>query len=434
MLIYVIPLILLIVVLLVVKKKQAGNESGATQKKAASAKGKKSSSTKKVPQPTQVVEDTVLTAQKKTTPLSADVRDKIQGLIQERNFSGAEAQINQALNRDNTQHELYLFLFDIHLLQKDEFAISQLLNHIESLELNSILEQAQAKKDEYDRAHASTKDTIDFVPSSGSAVQTAPSAKATADFDALMQTPDTATSQTPAFDRLQQELSASSDSVLPELKALPSDFSSLSVESSVPVTPAAEVPAPAPVAEPVPEIKPLDFNLTFDPAPAAQPVVEAEKTEEIKPLDFSFTLDTPVTDTPAVEAEKPAEAEAVPEFKFDFSATETSQTETAAEPVSELKPEFSFSLDPVVSTETAEPEPAAVISDIQPAQNLNDPLAQSFPELLEVNEIQLNLDLAQQYIELGAYDSARKLLAEQQASYSTEQRQQADLLLNRIAS
>lgn len=56
------------------------------------------------------------------------------------------------------------------------------------------------------------------------------------------------------------------------------------------------------------------------------------------------------------------------------------------------------------------------------------------PELIEVNEINLNLELAQQYIQLGAFESARELLAEQEAGYTPEQRQQADHLRNQIAS
>jgi FimV-like protein len=59
---------------------------------------------------------------------------------------------------------------------------------------------------------------------------------------------------------------------------------------------------------------------------------------------------------------------------------------------------------------------------------------QSFPELCEVNEITLNLDLAQQYIQLGAYEAARRLLAEKSNKFSTEQQQQAQQLLNQIAS
>ena len=61
-------------------------------------------------------------------------------------------------------------------------------------------------------------------------------------------------------------------------------------------------------------------------------------------------------------------------------------------------------------------------------------MVKSFPDLAQVDEIQLNLDLAAQYIELGAFDAAKALLSEQDADYSTEQRQRADQLLNQIAS
>ena len=64
----------------------------------------------------------------------------------------------------------------------------------------------------------------------------------------------------------------------------------------------------------------------------------------------------------------------------------------------------------------------------------NDPLVLSFPELIDVNEISLNLELAAQYIQLGAFESAHELLIEHEAEYTTEQRQQADQLRNQIAS
>lgn len=58
---------------------------------------------------------------------------------------------------------------------------------------------------------------------------------------------------------------------------------------------------------------------------------------------------------------------------------------------------------------------------------------ESFPELLSINDAQLNLDLAEKYIELGAYDSARQLLNGTQ-DYTSAQREQSENLLSRIAS
>ena len=64
----------------------------------------------------------------------------------------------------------------------------------------------------------------------------------------------------------------------------------------------------------------------------------------------------------------------------------------------------------------------------------NDPLVQSFPELLDSNEITLNLELAAQYIQLGAFDAAREILEEKESEYTAEQIEQVKLLRNQIAS
>ena len=131
-------------------------------------------------------------------------------------------------------------------------------------------------------------------------------------------------------------------------------------------------------------------------------------------LDFNFS--TPES-APAVEAK----AEPAPDFNFTFDST--AAAETKLQPTTE--PE-------VIALPSIVPEPAATFvgTDV----DLNDPLVKSFPDLSQVDEIQLNLDLASQYVELGAYDAAKALLGEQDANYSAEQRQRADQLLNQIAS
>ncbi|MGC3818807.1 fimbrial protein FimV [Acinetobacter sp. G11] len=437
MLIYVIPLVILIIVLVVFKKRQDSQESGKTT----TAKGKtqKVSSTKKTVTKTKEVADTVV-AKKKTTPLAADVRNKIEALIRENNFFSAEAQINQALNKDNSQHELYLLLLDIHILQKDEFAISQLINHLRSLELDDFLEQALAKKEAHEKQAVGSKDTIEFKPSSTVATAAEPAlteTKNTADFDALMNDAVApAATNDLAFDQLQQDQLAPQTAAVEEIKPL--DFSSLSLDS------AAEA-----ATAPAEEIKPLDFNnLNLDPAPVAESQPEAAPVQEIQPLDFSFSLDTATTGQPATEKAASIEpaVEEKPEFNFDFSIAEApaAETKVAAE---ETTPslDLDFNLEPATPIEEpiAEVVPAKAagvnfdisnISSSAAKADKNDPLVQSFPELTEVDEINLNLELAQQYIQLGAVESARELLAEQEAGYTPEQRQLADHLRNQIAS
>jgi len=443
MLLYVIPFILLLVIAIVLKKRDTNKQ--AEQTSASKAKAKKVSSTKKPAQKTQIVANTVV-EKKKTTPLSADVRNKIEALIRERNFFSAEAQINQALNRDNSQHELYLLLLDIHILQKDEFAISQLINHLRSLELDEILEQALAKKAAHDKEAEGSRDTIDFKPATSISTPTytpPTEQKNTADFDALMNTAaPSGTANNVSFDQLQQESLSAKTETAEEIQPL--DFNTFTLDTTI------KVETPAPTVE---EIKPLDFStLSLDPSSAAS-TAKQETTpvaEEIKPLDFSFSLDTPVvkqsTTADAVVTAKPVLDEK-PEFNFDFSAAETVAASEAKIAIEETKPslDLDFNLEPVTPIEQQPVEPVPTkasgvsfdISNISPSASKadqNDPLVQSFPELIEVNEISLNLDLAQQYIQLGAFESARELLAEHEAEYTAEQRQQADQLRNQIAS
>ena len=434
MLIYVIPFILLLVVAIVLKKREASKEAEPKTQKAVAAKNKakKTSSSKKSPQQTQVVEDVV--AKKATTPLATDLRNKIEGQIRDRNFFSAEAQINQALNKDNSQHELYLLLLDIHLLQKDEFAISQLLNHLRSLELDDILAQAEAKKSDYDQLHQNSRDTIEFKPT-----EIAPStpkpveATNTADFDALM------SSNNPAPAPVQ----ASVVEPVQDIKPLDFDTSAFTTTTTAQPEPSIEVQSldfdisslntpTAEPAKPAEELKPLDFgSLSLESTPA-QPAETA--AADIQPLDFSFNLDTAPTTAPEAET-SPAAVDERPEFTFDFSS------ESTAEAAKDI-PAFSF--DTVSSSEAiVEETPAVVTPSLSfslesnaPANTVDqsDPLVQSFPQLNEVNEIHLNLELAEQYIQLGAFEAAREILVEQEPNYSTQQRQQVEQLLSRIAS
>ena len=430
MLIYVIPFILLLVVAIVLKKREASKEAEPKTQKAVAAKNKakKTSSSKKSPQQTQVVEDVV--AKKATTPLATDLRNKIEGQIRDRNFFSAEAQINQALNKDNSQHELYLLLLDIHLLQKDEFAISQLLNHLRSLELDDILAQAEAKKSDYDQLHQNSRDTIEFKPT-----EIAPSAPKpveatnTADFDALM------SSNNPAPAPVQ----ASVVEPVQDIKPLDFDTSAFTTTTTAQPEPSIEVQSldfdisslntpTAEPAKPAEERKPLDFgSLSLESTPA-QPAETA--AADIQPLDFSFNLDT----APEVET-SPLAADERPEFTFDFSSESTAEA---------AKDTPAFSFDTVSSSEAIVEETPAVgtsnlsfsLESTAPANTVDqsDPLVQSFPQLSEVNEIHLNLELAEQYIQLGAFEAAREILVEQETNYNSEQRQQAEQLLSRIAS
>lgn len=412
----IIVLLVVVLVVAVVLKKRGDNQGNTASKKGAS-KTAKTAATKKVSRTTLAREEQEAAPQS-TNPIPDRLRQKLEQQIQSGNYQTAEAQINQALKQDDTQHELYLFLLDIHLAQKDDLAYNQLLNHIKSLKLFDIVQAAETKKKDYvvdDQSFG----TIGFSPSHFQQPHTSaapPVQNNTADFDALVQTP-----AKQSFDDLQSEYTTPAEQEKP--------------------------------AEPVPEVQPLDFNFSFEQKESAEPspVTETVETKEQQPLEFSFNLE-PSTTSPAVEETKTIESK--PELNFDLSSLEvgSNQTETKSEdipapsldfnfepsenkletPPAAEKTEFTFDVtETVIQTEpaTAFIEPAP-----QTLATANDPLAQSFPDLQQLDEAQLNLELAEQYIELGAYESARELLKNSQALLNAEQQQRSEKLLNKIAS
>lgn len=414
MLIYVIPLVIVVIALVFLKKRQSAQESDKANAQKAKAK-KASSSAKIAPNRTQAVEAAVKPT---TTALNDDTRKKIQSLIDERNFFSAEAQINQALKKDNTQHELYLYLLDIHILQKDEFAISQLISHVRSLELDDIIAQAEAKQANFDKAQNKTVDTIAFTSPTEPASAAKPQAQNTADFDALMGSPSTAPEPkkeatpapvvaTPAVEEIKPlDFNLSFDSVA----AKPAEVVAEKPQEAQPLDFAAPEVAPvAKVAEAAPaaEIKPLDFSLDFAPQTSPE-VAQPQPTAEPAPLDFSFTTEEPATETPKAEP-----------LSFDLSSI-GAQPEVELAPTAPASTGVSFDISQVST-------PAS-------STDQNDPLVQSFPELLDSNEITLNLELAAQYIQLGAFDAAREILEEKESEYTAEQIEQVKLLRNQIAS
>ena len=412
----IIVLLVVVLVVAVVLKKRGDNQGNTASKKGAS-KTAKTAATKKVSRTTLAREEQEAAPQS-TNPIPDRLRQKLEQQIQSGNYQTAEAQINQALKQDNTQHELYLFLLDLHLAQKDDFAADQLIKHVHALKLEDIAKAAEAKHREYERNRQ--PDSIEFSPSNFQQPHTPaapPVQNNTADFDALVQTP-----AKQSFDDLQSEYSTPAEQEKP--------------------------------AEQVPEVQPLDFNFSFEqkesaePSPVAEPV---ETKEQQQPLEFSFNLE-PSTTSPAVEETKTVESK--PELNFDLSSLEvgSNQTETKSEDIpapgldfnfepSENKLEtppaaekIEFTFDVTETVTQTEPKTAFIEPAPQAPATGNDPLAQSFPDLQQLDEAQLNLELAEQYIELGVYESARELLKNSQALLNAEQQQRSEKLLNKIAS
>ncbi|NUG11316.1 hypothetical protein HUN13_06850 [Acinetobacter seifertii] len=426
-----IPFIILLVVAVVLKKRENGQKQETTSPKSISKKsGKKasgkSSKNSREKSKANVVEE-VAPALPQSSPVPEAVRQNILQLIQEKQFSAAEAQVNQALKKDNTQHELYLLLLEVHIAQKDEFAIQQLISHIRSLALNEIAIKAEARQKEYESSRQ--PDAIDF-PQAKAHEEPQAISDTTAQFDQL-----TTSSSETSFDDLQKDY--------------------------------------APVKqEPAVEVEPLEFNFSFEKTATtentSQPVDEPEvstsqqvsevsssqETNELADLEFSFDL-APLHETEnktqavEVKADQDSSINAL-DFNLDLnpSSSETKSVEQAPS-LDEIKlveqapleaasiAPLEFSLDEpalVTAPEHETQNSIDVVNEAVTQAQIEDPLLEAFPELKQVNENELDLKLAEQYIKFGANQAARNLLESDEQKFNTEQQQHAKNLLNRIAS
>lgn len=428
---YVIPFIILLVVAVVLKKRENGQKQETTSPKSISKKsGKKangkSSKSSREKSKANVVEEVAPTLPQ-SSPVPEAVRQNILQLIQEKQFSAAEAQVNQALKKDNTQHELYLLLLEVHIAQKDEFAIQQLISHIRSLALNEITIKAEARQKEYESSRQ--PDAIDF-----------PQAKAHEEPQAISDT-------TAQFDQL---TTSSSETSFDDLQK---DYAPVKQESAV-------------------EVEPLEFNFSFEKTAntenTSQPVDEPEvstsqqvsevsssqETNELADLEFSFDL-APLHETEnktqavEVKADQESSINAL-DFNLDLnpSSSETKSVEQAPS-LDEIKlveqapleaasiAPLEFSLDEpalVTAPELETQNSIDVVNEAVTQAQIEDPLLEAFPELKQVNENELDLKLAEQYIKFGANQAARNLLESDEQKFNTEQQQHAKNLLNRIAS
>ncbi|WP_447500868.1 hypothetical protein [Acinetobacter oleivorans] len=436
---YVIPFIILLVVAVIFKKRENSQKQEATSPKTVNKKtnkkaNSKSSKSSREKSKVNVVEDT-LPPVPQSTPVPEAVRQKIQQLIQEKQYSAAEAQVNQALKKDNTQHALYLLLLEVHIAQKDEFAITQLISHIRSLALNEIVTQAEARQKEYETLRktehesSSQSDAIDF-PQDQTYEEPKNTPDTTAQFDQL-----TTSSSEASFDDLQKDYTPVKQEPAVEVKPLEFNFSlektATTETNSQPVhEPEVSTSQQVPEVSSSQETNELaDLEFSFDLAPLHETEektqaleVKADQENSVNALDFNLDLNPSSSETKSVEQ--------VP------SLDELTLVEQAPLEATSITP-LEFSLDEpalVTTPETETQNHIEAVNEKATQTQIEDPLLDAFPELKQLDENELDLQLAEQYIKLGAYPAAHALLASNEQKFNTEQQQRAKNLLNRIAS
>ena len=113
----------------------------------------------------------------------------------------------------------------------------------------------------------------------------------------------------------------------------------------------------------------------------------------------------------------------------DFDFESSSVTPTATTPV-EVENDYDVSSD-INSTDTL--DNATIETDVETTEDFSSRFAADFDFVKTLDSNQVTLDLASQYVQLGEYDSAKRLLTEVINQGNSEQQSQAQALLDRTA-
>ncbi|KAA8733242.1 hypothetical protein F4V57_08430 [Acinetobacter qingfengensis] len=360
---------------------------------------------------------------------------KIDLHIANKDYSKAEGLINMALNQDYKQEDLYFKLLNIYHVQDDNFAIKQLLDTVEKLNLNELYQKLYNANTDYkeqqDHQPIAEKNytveninTTPFIPEDE--IITTHPVSHNIDFSTDIKSENHFSTEPVkntyiAEDALEFnldgiELDHRSSKKATEAEELPTfnfelDQQKPSLPTSDPQDQSINLTQNQVVTE-----KPLEFNLSNTVAPVKSTTEDLTQSlnakDSIKLSDhkaeLNFDLEQKPTEQHTPEAELPA-------FTLNFDLSEP----TATSIKSDQTLANTFSLLPNLT---------------QSDQQLrNDPLLESFPELADINEVDLNLELAEHYIGLGAIDAAKQLITAQQHQLTQEQATRTQDLLQKIA-
>lgn len=196
---------------------------------------------------------------------------------------------------------MYLLLLEVHIAQKDEFAIQQLISHIRSLALNEIAIKAEARQKEYESARQ--PDAIDF-PQAQSYEEPKNTPDTTAQFDQL-----TTSSSETSFDDLQKDYTPVKQEPAVEVEPLEFNFSFEKTTATENISQSVQEPEQS-TSQQIPEVSSsqetnglADLEFSFDLAPLHEneektQVVEVKANQEnsVNALDFNLDLNPSISE------------------------------------------------------------------------------------------------------------------------------------------
>jgi pilus assembly protein FimV len=187
----------------------------------------------------------------------------------------------------------------------------------------------------------------------------------------------------------------------------------------------------------------IDFNLDIGAETESQTAAEELAEEVITPEDETAALDIDAgeidydisaeEETPRAEQAELDEAESAGDetaLDFDLDSAEEIAIETEAEDaVEEAGIDLDLEADEKVADEEVAVETAAIANELDEDEDIDLSMM-----LDDVDEVSTKLDLARAYLDMGDAEGTRSILDEVIADGNDEQKQEAEELLNQLAS
>nr|WP_315042547.1 FimV/HubP family polar landmark protein [uncultured Moraxella sp.] len=394
-----------------------------------------------------------------------------QSFINQQDFTSASNVLKKSIKNNPTRSDLYFMLLNTFALSKDYDNFNKFYPAVIALDNPVTTSHAQSLKKLVDDELAFNQSLTQPVPTTPNVapmaqpvpVSTAPSHDEPLSFDLgfdePVPTPKTAPAQNDdmgmSFDFDVADTSTTNTTVTPKpaestVMDLDADFDfdvlSETIEAPKTVTP---------VEEPIADLgTDFDFDLPSETVEAPAPQVQAPVVEEPSMdlgADFDFDLPSETFETPASQVQAAVVEEPIADLGTDFDFDLPSETvETPAPQVqapvvetfdivdtqSELiSDDLIFDDTPVSQTPepiASEPTPVVTPESAVVGGGVAG-LVSELGNITDIDSTQLNIELAEQYVELGEFDSAKRLLNEVQNTTNSEFTNKIKSLLEKIS-
>ncbi|MFT4020162.1 MAG: hypothetical protein QM666_01440 [Acinetobacter sp.] len=425
MLSYILPFVVLLIIALILKQRQSTQHTQAS-KSAHFGRLKKTKQRTNIKIATRTTQATVASHQPKTSDINPLFKKQIESLIYEKNYPLAEALLNETLYKHPSQHELYLYLLDIHLAKDDQLAIQLLFSHLKALQLHTIIPVAERHIRKTAPYHVPIQYTApdalpEHLPAESPIQETQVSQLSSEDDTSPQAISQNFENHENKIRIVQQHLSSTPPKTQDSVEELNNLMDvQFSLEPHSIETKGAGYDSLS-IKNHSPELA------TFHAKKSRSSTLHMQAVTDNHSIAFEQVQSSSHTDM-----QQDALLKTFENLNFESTLSLSSNNDVPISPLSSIMGDHHHHVTNTTDTsgiESNDPHDYSMFSIQQ-----DDALLQQFPHLQSLNQAELILNLAQHYVTLGVFEAAETLLKYPSIQFDAHQTERAKNILKQIAS